>query len=198
MYCRHSLSKCIHSCTAKSTTIAGANNGSSLSRWIFGSSQFQANPYSAIDTFFTAHRRTLSSSSSSILDETLEDDLVVDPSQQRSSSSAFHDRPTTNAKSGSSSPWAVYDDVWGSSTAPPSASSSTAGTVITSSITPEQMLLLGPESVKIDDSTEMGSETKILEAYNSHLESRSSSHFGYPYNLDVRAGLSFLTRVRSC
>jgi hypothetical protein len=181
MYCRHSLSKCIHSCTAKSTTIAGAKNGSSLSRWIFGPSQFQANPYNAIDTFFIVHRRTLSSSSSSVLDETPEDDLVVD-------------RPT-NAKSGSSSPWAVYDDVWGSATAPPpSASSSTAGTVITSSITPEQMSLLGPESVQIDDSTVMGSETKILEAYNSHLESRSSSHFGYPYNLDVRPScLSFLT-----
>jgi hypothetical protein len=184
MNCRHSLSKCIHSCTAKSTTIAGVNNGSSLSRWIFGSSQFKAKQYIAIDTFFT-HRRTLSSSTSSILDETPEDDLVLDPSQQRSSTSVFHDTPT-NAKSGSSSPWAVYDDVWGSSAAPPNNASSSTGTAITGSITPEQMSLLGPESVQIDDSTVMGSETKILEAYNSHLKSRSSSHFGYPYNLDVR------------
>lgn len=81
--------------------------------------------------------------------------------------------PPTNVKSGSPSPWAVYEDVWSSPAS-------------TSSMTEEQVSLLGPESVKIDDSTETDSETKILEAYNAHLKSRSSSHFGYPYNLAVR------------
>jgi hypothetical protein len=171
---RHSLKKCLHFCAAKSTSLGASTAGSSLSRWLHGPSHLRANDLHSW--------RTMSSSSSPSIfeEETPDGDLVVDPLQQPNNASSLNDPSTQSAKSGSPSPWAVYDDVW---------SSAPASSTIARSITPEQMSLLGPESVKIDDSAEMGSETKILDAYNSHLKSRTSSHFGYPYNLDVRCNV---------
>jgi histidine decarboxylase len=100
-------------------------------------------------------------------------------------------------KSGTPSPWAVFD-AWGA-----------AADEITS-IGPEDEAKLAPESVRIPmtplGSTDISmmsqsssplfdavgldhvpsvlpSETEILSAYDQFLRGKSSSHFGYPYNL---------------
>eukprot|EP00299_Pterocystis_sp_00344_P007023 c2068_g1_i1.p1 GENE.c2068_g1_i1~~c2068_g1_i1.p1 ORF type:complete len:486 (+),score=71.88 c2068_g1_i1:42-1499(+) len=73
-------------------------------------------------------------------------------------------------KTGSSSPWAVFDG-WG----------------VTNLQPPQHDLsLLEPESVLIpfDEKVELPSETEILSAFDKLLMSRSSHHFGYPYNLN--------------
>lgn len=194
MHRRHSL-QYLCRCAAKSTSLGASTAGSGRSQWLVGPNQLPVNvDWYASMGIFRPWRTTMmwssssASSSSSVLhEETIESDLVIDPlhPQQNSDEFSLYDpRPTNRsaAKSGSSSPWAVYDDVW--CLAP--TTSSTMISTTTDSITPEQMSLLGPESVKIDESVAIGSETKILEAYNSHLKSRTSSHFGYPYNLDVR------------
>lgn len=86
-------------------------------------------------------------------------------------------------KSGSASPWAVYDDAWGERSV-----MSTESTM-----SPEHEKLLCAASVRIPIETnqdDSGSDeggapsiSAILQAYDEHLQSRSSSHFGYPYNL---------------
>eukprot|EP00301_Raphidiophrys_heterophryoidea_P022863 c6915_g1_i1.p1 GENE.c6915_g1_i1~~c6915_g1_i1.p1 ORF type:complete len:494 (+),score=81.30 c6915_g1_i1:58-1539(+) len=76
-------------------------------------------------------------------------------------------------KTGSSSPWAVFDS-WG------------AGSGIVVQPSPEEMKLLEPDQVQIPwtgDEQTLPSETEILGSYEKLLQSRSSSHFGYPYNL---------------
>lgn len=75
-------------------------------------------------------------------------------------------------KAGSPSPWAVFD-AWG------------AGTdVIANDFDPSK---LTPEAVRIPIEGEnqdlLATETEILESYDKLLASRSSIHFGYPYNL---------------
>lgn len=81
---------------------------------------------------------------------------------------------TSGPKSGTPSPWAVFD-AWG------------AGSDILDPLSPEEEKILSPSSVKIptteaerENST---NETDILQAYDHFLKSRSSVHFGYPYNL---------------
>lgn len=81
---------------------------------------------------------------------------------------------TSGPKSGTPSPWAVFD-AWG------------AGSDILDPLSPEEETILSPSSVKIptteaerENST---NETDILQAYDHFLKSRSSVHFGYPYNL---------------
>lgn len=81
---------------------------------------------------------------------------------------------TSGPKSGTPSPWAVFD-AWG------------AGSDILDPLSPEEETILSPSSVKIptteaerENST---NETEILQAYDHFLKSRSSVHFGYPYNL---------------
>ena len=79
-----------------------------------------------------------------------------------------------HSKSGTPSPWAVFD-AWG------------AGADIVPPLAPEMEKLLEGASVKIPMSeNERGSlagETEILQAYDQLLQRKSSVHFGYPYNL---------------
>jgi histidine decarboxylase len=85
------------------------------------------------------------------------------------------DYTSDKSKSGTPSPWAVFD-AWGA-----------GGDDISPALTPEQEDKLSPASVRIptsetDDVTKV-SETEILQAYDDLLKQRSSVHFGYPYNL---------------
>jgi Pyridoxal-dependent decarboxylase conserved domain len=90
-------------------------------------------------------------------------------------------------KSGSPSPWAVFD-TWGA-----------AADLIHHSLSPEQEAKLTKEAVQIpivmplssidtqqkeqESFADLPDETEILAAYDQLLQSKSSSHFGYPYNL---------------
>ena len=78
------------------------------------------------------------------------------------------------SKSGTPSPWAVFD-AWG------------AGDEIHAPLDPNDEMKLSPESVKIptteSERQSATNETEILTAYDNLLKSRSSVHFGYPYNL---------------
>jgi len=84
------------------------------------------------------------------------------------------DYTSDKTKSGTPSPWAVFD-AWG------------AGDEIHAPLDPLDEKKLSPESVKIPTSEEeregATDETDILKAYDNLLKSRSSVHFGYPYNL---------------
>lgn len=84
------------------------------------------------------------------------------------------DYTSDKSKSGTPSPWAVFD-AWG------------AGAGINPPIDPEDEAKLSEDSVKIPTSeTEpfiTTDETEILKAYDNLLKQRSSVHFGYPYNL---------------
>jgi histidine decarboxylase len=78
-------------------------------------------------------------------------------------------------KSGSPSPWAVFD-AWGAG----------ADTVL--SVSPEEEAKLSAAAVRIpiegDGSQDkLPEESEILAAYDHLLQGKSSSHFGYPYNL---------------
>mmetsp|Transcript_41044 Transcript_41044/g.98951 ORF Transcript_41044/g.98951 Transcript_41044/m.98951 type:complete len:488 (-) Transcript_41044:266-1729(-) len=75
-------------------------------------------------------------------------------------------------KAGSPSPWAVFD-AWG------------AGTDVIPSKFDKTKLT--PDAVRIpmegENKDALPTETEILESYDNLLASRSSVHFGYPYNL---------------
>jgi histidine decarboxylase len=80
-------------------------------------------------------------------------------------------------KSGTPSPWAVFD-AWG------------AGADEIAALDPlseEEQLRLSSPSVKIplteEERSGLPSETDILQAYDHLLRGKSSVHFGYPYNL---------------
>lgn len=77
-------------------------------------------------------------------------------------------------KTGSSSPWAVFDG-WGA-----------ASGLVQPPV--DEMQMLEPESVRIPwDESERSmvpNETEILKVYEKFLMSRSTHHFGYPYNLN--------------
>jgi len=82
----------------------------------------------------------------------------------------------SRSKSGSPSPWAVFD-AWG------------AGADNVLSVSPEEEAKLTPEAVQIPVTDvhhvkeELPDEAEILKAYDHLLQGKSSSHFGYPYNL---------------
>jgi histidine decarboxylase len=87
------------------------------------------------------------------------------------SDSGFYDNAS---KSGTPSPWAVFD-AWG------------AAGDIRSPLSAEDQSKLTQDAVRIplEESLrqELPSETDILNAYDQLLQRRSSVHFGYPYNL---------------
>jgi len=95
------------------------------------------------------------------------------PNQPQSGEDPICDYTSDKSKSGTPSPWAVFD-AWG------------AGDQIHQS-DPDDQLKLCAESVKIPTTDEerasVPDETSILKAYDNHLKQRSSVHFGYPYNL---------------
>jgi len=84
------------------------------------------------------------------------------------------DYTSDKSKSGTPSPWAVFD-AWG------------AGDGIAPSIKPEDEAKLSAEAVRIPTSEsereKVPDETEILSSYDNLLKQRSSVHFGYPYNL---------------
>jgi len=96
--------------------------------------------------------------------EVAEEDLI-DP---------VRDYTSDKTKSGTPSPWAVFD-AWG------------AGDEIHAPLNPHDESKLSVASVRIPTSEEerenATDETEILSAYDNLLKSRSSVHFGYPYNL---------------
>lgn len=83
------------------------------------------------------------------------------------------DYTSDKTKSGTPSPWAVFD-AWG------------AGDRIADPLSDEEQSKLSAESVKIPTSNDEASafnETEILQVYDKLLKRKSSVHFGYPYNL---------------
>lgn len=93
------------------------------------------------------------------------------PQQQQE---PVQDYTSDKLKSGTPSPWAVWD-AWG------------AGGDVLNGLTPDEMKKLSSKAVSIPFSDEeratLPDETEILHVYDKHLAHRSSSHFGYPYNL---------------
>mmetsp|Transcript_22102 Transcript_22102/g.31662 ORF Transcript_22102/g.31662 Transcript_22102/m.31662 type:complete len:582 (+) Transcript_22102:77-1822(+) len=81
---------------------------------------------------------------------------------------------TDKMKSGTPSPWAVWD-AWG------------AGGDVLNGLTPSEMKKLSTAAVAIpfteEERASLPDETEILQVYDKHLAHRSSAHFGYPYNL---------------
>ena len=77
-------------------------------------------------------------------------------------------------KAGSPSPWALFD-AWG------------AGTEIMDSLAAEDEVKLSNDAVRIPmtdvERSNIPDESEILDAYDKLLMSKSSVHFGYPYNL---------------
>jgi Pyridoxal-dependent decarboxylase conserved domain len=84
------------------------------------------------------------------------------------------DSTYSHLKSGTPSPWAVFD-AWG------------AGADIVDPLSPAMEKLLTKDTVKIPttqaERESLAGETEILEAYDQFLQRKSSIHFGYPYNL---------------
>jgi len=84
------------------------------------------------------------------------------------------DYTSDKSKSGTPSPWAVFD-AWG------------AGADIFDQLSADEEYKLSKDSVAIpftdDERAGMPDETSILGAYDHLLKRKSSVHFGYPYNL---------------
>ena len=84
------------------------------------------------------------------------------------------DYTSDKSKSGTPSPWAVFD-AWG------------AGADIVDPLSADEEYKLSKDSVAIpftdDERAGMPDETSILGAYDHLLKRKSSVHFGYPYNL---------------
>lgn len=85
-----------------------------------------------------------------------------------------NDYTSDKTKSGTPSPWAVFD-AWG------------AGDRLHDNINKEDEAKLAKDAVRIPTSEaerdSVPDETSILKAYDNLLKQRSSVHFGYPYNL---------------
>lgn len=82
------------------------------------------------------------------------------------------DSTYSKTKSGTPSPWAVFD-AWG------------ANELVEQPLSPKDEAKLSAESVAIPttESDRLEDETEILQAYDRFLQKTSSVHFGYPYNL---------------
>lgn len=89
---------------------------------------------------------------------------------------ATYDSTYSHDKSGTPSPWAVFD-AWG------------AGADIVAPLAPEMEALLTNDSVKIPRSEsereKMAGETEILQAYDQFLQRKSSVHLGTYYTISV-------------
>jgi len=139
---------------------------------------------------FTDHRsnvtKTLSRPKSTAADTTENDgytmadsplnltDLKAEVLTEEDQNDPVMDYTSDKTKSGTPSPWAVFD-AWG------------AGDEIHEPLNPSDEAKLSVESVRIptteEESDNATDETAILKAYDNLLKSRSSVHFGYPYNL---------------
>lgn len=103
---------------------------------------------------------------------TNEEEISMKPKSPMSNN--VPDFTSNKAKSGTPSPWAVFD-AWG------------AGDAIAPPLTPEEEKTFSHEAVEIpmteEEREHLPRETEILQAYDKHLQRNSSVHFGYPYNL---------------
>jgi histidine decarboxylase len=88
------------------------------------------------------------------------------------SSSSHRDSTFSKRKSGTPSPWAVFD-AWG------------AGEIVDHPLSAKDKEKLSKDSVAIPTTEEsrLNNETEIIQAYDRLLQHTSSVHFGYPYNL---------------
>jgi histidine decarboxylase len=104
------------------------------------------------------------------LDQTHLDESHLD----NNTTSEVQDFTSNKEKSGTPSPWAVFD-AWG------------AGEGIAEPLSDEEELILSKESVMIPTTEEeralLPDESDILHTYDKLLKRKSSVHFGYPYNL---------------
>jgi len=111
------------------------------------------------------------------LDAAAPDDMVGSDSGSEMSNNTLEsvaDYTSDKSKSGTPSPWAVFD-AWG------------AGADIVEPLSADEEYKLSTDSVAIPFTDEeragMPDETSILGAYDHLLKRKSSVHFGYPYNL---------------
>jgi histidine decarboxylase len=99
-----------------------------------------------------------------------DDTTLVDPAPPSTLAASTFSR----TKSGTPSPWAVFD-AWG------------AGGDSIHAISPEIEAKLDAHAVRIpvaeSERVDLPDESDILHAYDQLLQSKSSVHFGYPYNL---------------
>jgi len=102
----------------------------------------------------------------------IDDDNPMESSSKTKQSMETFDR----SKSGTASPWAVFD-AWGAG----------SDEMVNSSLSDFDQTMLRPESVKIPldekEVEDIPDEKDILHAYDHLLQAKSSVHFGYPYNL---------------
>lgn len=111
-------------------------------------------------------------------EEPVLDEKHVSESEEGTSSSSSTLLSTyDHSKSGTPSPWAVFD-AWGAAA---------DDHVHKEPLTPEEMALLDIDAVKIPvteaQRAALPDESDILKAYDHLLQTKSSVHFGYPYNL---------------
>jgi len=108
------------------------------------------------------------------LDEGEEQQEDIALSLNDNSIETVQDFTSNKSKSGTPSPWAVFD-AWG------------AAAATETPLSAEEESKLSPASVKIpmteDEGKSLPNESEILNAYDQLLKNKSSVHFGYPYNL---------------
>ena len=113
-------------------------------------------------------------SSSAFADYTTDDENAHEIGHDKQNPSSIQELTFSREKSGTPSPWAIFD-AWG------------AGASICEPLSPSDEAKLTNNSVKIpmdeQERKELPNETDVLQAYDKFLQQRSSVHFGYPYNL---------------
>jgi len=106
-------------------------------------------------------------------------EISTSTSTATSNNTTTTDMLSNKTKSGTPSPWAVFD-AWG------------AGEGLFPPLSPSDESKLAPSSVQIplssDKRESANDETEILAAYDKLLQNKSSNHFGYPYNLKYDHG----------
>jgi len=137
----------------------------------FGSSKNTAkSPFSTALKVEDIDESTAAAASSSSTNTTPENIAV-----QSNIAEAVQDFTSDKSKSGTPSPWAVFD-AWGA-----------GSNLYDDALTDVEMSKLEKEAVMIpmneEERAQMPDETDILDSYDKLLKRKSSVHFGYPYNL---------------
>uniref|UniRef100_A0A7S2PDB3 Histidine decarboxylase n=1 Tax=Leptocylindrus danicus TaxID=163516 RepID=A0A7S2PDB3_9STRA len=137
----------------------------------FGSSKNTAkSPFSTALKVEDIDESTATAASSTSTNTTPENIAV-----QSNIAEAVQDFTSDKSKSGTPSPWAVFD-AWGA-----------GSNLYDDALTDVEMSKLEKEAVMIpmneEERAQMPDETDILDSYDKLLKRKSSVHFGYPYNL---------------
>jgi len=141
----------------------------------------RARSSSVVVSRFSGNRFKSSLSSLEVDEEKLQETLRIplvddDPDAPKINGSdpapLLRDSTFSKSKSGTPSPWAVFD-AWG------------AGEIVDHPLSPQDEEKLSKSSVAIPmtEDERLDDETEILQAYDRLLQRTSSVHFGYPYNL---------------